>query len=394
MSHRPPMLPPERYLFDIESRWPELGRLVDRAKELDAENRERFGGSPAEGSGTWLSVLSASYAYAKGFVPEEAANPDGTVDASRLPGGSLASCIEAAVAAHAIPDVDDVSLYDAWPSWKAVYRFDEELACELAGSGWADGVPCSDLDRLPAECLYVQAPIMATANLLAARKEGMGRFVGGSPVKCDGFFAWKSDLWLDRRGGRRSVRNLCLRFVTAGGESAGEVLLSLDLDSLEDAIAEDVRYFASQGADPWLEAAFRDQHADLARRACSLLLYLASFSPEIRPAGKTCRQRKAAGSERVGGAELFDVGFEIGSAIRSYRIAGEHRAGAGGRVRPHVRRGYFHHYWTGPRERREKVLRWIHPLVVNEGGGDLATTVRNVPATGVPPCRICERGDR
>lgn len=41
MSHRPPMLPPERYLFDIESRWPELGRFVDRAKELDAENRER-----------------------------------------------------------------------------------------------------------------------------------------------------------------------------------------------------------------------------------------------------------------------------------------------------------------------------------------------------------------
>mgnify|MGYP007110102787 CR=1 FL=1 len=46
MSHRPPMLPPERYLFDIESRWLELGRFIDRAKKLDVENRERFGGGP------------------------------------------------------------------------------------------------------------------------------------------------------------------------------------------------------------------------------------------------------------------------------------------------------------------------------------------------------------
>lgn len=379
MSSRPPMIAPERYLHDIESRWPGLDQTIETAKSLMCKGIDARG-VRRQAPFDWVGIVAANQAYAGGFLPETAVRADGSIDPSALPPGGLGLCLDAAEAAETATSFDDTVLYDMWPSWKVVYRFDPDLAEELMESRWAAGTPCSDFEKLPAGCFYVQAPMTVTANLGSAKREGIGRFSGGTPMVCDGFFVWVCPIWIERAGKREIVKNLCMRFVTRRGLSAGMLSASLDLGELEDAIAEDVSYFTPPGTDPGSDAvrAFSDHQTDLARRACSLLLYLASVQTDVRSGGKTKRQRKAPRSKHVGEVELVDVGLAIGSAIRAYRDEKGGSGGSGGSMRPHVRRGHFHHYWIGSRADPERVLKWIHPVIVKGGKGKPTATIHEV----------------
>jgi hypothetical protein len=63
-------------------------------------------------------------------------------------------------------------------------------------------------------------------------------------------------------------------------------------------------------------------------------------------------------------ATIHECGFEWTDAYRKYRQATESRH-LGGSVRPHVRRGHYHHFWTGPRDGERKLIcHWIPPTLV------------------------------
>lgn len=69
------------------------------------------------------------------------------------------------------------------------------------------------------------------------------------------------------------------------------------------------------------------------------------------------------------------MGFRTGSILRSRKVnyARSVSNNVNGRTppRPHLRRGHWHHYWTGPKicpESRNLVLRWVAPVAV--GGAD------------------------
>lgn len=114
--------------------------------------------------------------------------------------------------------------------------------------------------------------------------------------------------------------------------------------------------------------------------ALPLLLYLCAQNceneenPEQK---KIYRPRSASASIKDAQREIkkFDVGYRIGAAIVAHQTKktttgadGEdvrERSGTSAPKSAHVRRGHYHHFWTGPRSDRKLILKWVNPSFIN-----------------------------
>ena len=93
-------------------------------------------------------------------------------------------------------------------------------------------------------------------------------------------------------------------------------------------------------------------------------------------------QKNQSRKSRQTDCTVHDVGFRIAPQLAEVRRVYEHERqdGETGRhVAPHVRRGHWHGYWTGPREKPTGLeIKWIAPTVVNASRGELGGTVHEV----------------
>ena len=123
----------------------------------------------------------------------------------------------------------------------------------------------------------------------------------------------------------------------------------------------------------------------LLEQLVALVLYLCSDTPDFA----TIRVPLRAGRHRSARvdieADVVDVGFRIGAALRSAtgRTARDDEPGAptGVRTAPHIRKAHFHLYWYGPRDQPEQKtakIKWLAPIAVNIDLADIPPTVRQV----------------
>ena len=116
----------------------------------------------------------------------------------------------------------------------------------------------------------------------------------------------------------------------------------------------------------------------LVKKALSLVLYVCSDEAEIRDRDAPDwepsfpRPKVTKGVERLFPADrnrTVKVGRELGAMLREGTAKSEPSAPTGRSVRPHMRRGHWHGFWTGPRkENRDQqkfVLKWLPPLFVH-----------------------------
>lgn len=113
------------------------------------------------------------------------------------------------------------------------------------------------------------------------------------------------------------------------------------------------------------------------------LLYISSKEADVRTV--YVPQKKQSRKSRQTDCTVHDVGFRIAPQLAEVRRVYEHEAkgqdgGKTGRhVAPHVRRGHWHGYWTGPRENPTGLeIKWVAPTVVNASRGELEGTVHEV----------------
>ena len=132
---------------------------------------------------------------------------------------------------------------------------------------------------------------------------------------------------------------------------------------------------------------------ELLQKTLQLVLYLCAENAELVPEpSATGRESTPAlknvvtRKDRYSDIRRWDVGVRIGAAIRKYRsdvkiensassieeVESKERTGHAS-PRPHMRRGHWHHFWTGARKDAERklVLRWIPPTFI---GKDVDTT--------------------
>ena len=116
----------------------------------------------------------------------------------------------------------------------------------------------------------------------------------------------------------------------------------------------------------------------LVKKALSLVLYICSDDAEIRDRDTPDwepgfpRSKVTKGRERLFPADrnrIVDVGKELGVMLREGATQDKQSVPTGRTVRPHMRRGHWHGFWTGPRkvnrDQQKLVLKWLPPLFVH-----------------------------
>lgn len=258
-------------------------------------------------------------------------------------------------------ELSQVAAAANWRLTRGIYRFHPELRRALTQTPVEDVSP-EVLLRLPEWCVYVDL-------------DGGERFATSQTV---GFYAY-----VDWRPGKTPM----LRLLTVDGslsELQGFICeLPLQHRTLAEAWSEMAK--VAQG----LEADAESKWRSALQIYLPLLVYLVSHEPDIgHRRDSERRPQRQRPARDAGGPNWWEVGYRVGAVLGRAPARGPASAvggtGSGRSPAPHVRRGHYHLYWTGP-GRQEPQVRWLHPMLVGDRDGhELPPTIRRVDGQSGP----------
>lgn len=244
-----------------------------------------------------------------------------------------------------------------WRLSKEVYQLDPDFAQLLFEQTNDLDIPSEIFLQLPYPCFYIEVPDL---------------FFGAKPIH--GFFV---NLEYDVNNGDRELQ---LYFLYQDGTGFG---YPIHID--EHTISDNMAHVAKEALynsrnDKFIQAqtyqAIQETDAlqELLLKALQVVLYILASNAEIVPNSEQSfiTKRGATIKDKYSEIRKWDVGIRIGAAIRQKSASvekGESTKTASGHSspRPHMRRGHWHHYWTGPRnvsENRRLILKWLSPMAV------------------------------
>lgn len=245
-----------------------------------------------------------------------------------------------------------------WRINKEVYVVDPDLAQVLYEQGDDLEIPGEFLLKLPYSAFYIEAP---------------GLSIGEST-----YHGFVVHLEFDVNNGDQELRFL---YIPTGDKDA-TVGLPLHIDegtisaSLNHMWNEILANTADEGQSP-LEGLKPPREAfDILKKSLQLILYILASNAEIVPdqEQKTITKRSPLViRDQYREIRKWDVGFYTGAAIRRLRESGtdsDNAVKTGGlhaSPRPHLRRGHWHHFWTGPKNepmQRKLILKWVSPVAI------------------------------
>ena len=267
---------------------------------------------------------------------------------------------------------DDLPWIARWHACRQVYRIDGTVAQALTEQELDGDLPVDVLYRMPYPIIYVDSRV---------------------PVSCqtttrwaDGFFAY-----LDRD----FLGELDMTFVylMEDGTRARMSLVVEEGATLESCLAHieevDDKLTELMGKE-MVKNTLSDPDELACLRYCAtvslnLLLFVLSAengAETIYTPPKVSKGQKVG--KRTNTETVRMLGAKIGSAIGAARRVGypSHRGTGERTVAPHVRRAHWQSFWVGRRKGREDgkfgdelVVKWIPPIPVNQGAGEVTETV-------------------
>lgn len=287
-----------------------------------------------------------------------------------------------AVTMGSVPDTFDnriVSVHDAqivmaiapWRLSKEVFVMDTEMQELLFEQ--ADDLKLNPelLLHLPYACFYIQFASGTIFHDIAYH----GVFV---------HLEYDSD---------REERELRLLYLTESGETIG-VPIHIDAKTIEDSIQmvgeeayrnlpEDKYEFRKALLE---ETESRQQTAYFYKQTLQLVLYLCAQNADITPSSEQTfyTRRSSILKDRYAEIRKWNVGVRIGSAVRAHRSIANSQKKSGtthASPRPHIRRGHWHHFWTGSKTdqgARKLVLKWVAPTFVSVSVEEAPVTLHPV----------------
>lgn len=138
------------------------------------------------------------------------------------------------------------------------------------------------------------------------------------------------------------------------------------------------------------ERSGRDSAVQLLQFASQVVMYLCACNAEITPDPEQksiTRRTPGVIKDRYAEVCKWDVGFRFGATVRAQQQApatenSVSRHGSHTAKRPHMRRGHWHHFWTGPMDSaqdRKLVLKWLPPIFVGSSqDGEMPVTLHKV----------------
>ena len=238
------------------------------------------------------------------------------------------------------------SALSKWRLTKQIFEFDDELSTILMETDKLDDeIPSEIVDHLVYDCFYVKLPDkFITCKTL---KNNQGEF---TDMVMDGFFYQVID---------KSIIFVIL-FTTGHSQSMGFDIY--DNATLKECIDKHMQV----SPDVYKTLNFFIQ----------IVLYLCADNADIEEnyvQKQTYKKPKDVSKPKDKFTELrkWDVGYRYGAAVKKVRKQQDQsfsgHEGSHARKRTHVRKGHWHHFWSGSKKDGERILslKWVSPVVVN-----------------------------
>lgn len=238
-----------------------------------------------------------------------------------------------------------------WRYSRSIYKFDPDVYRELIATPFSGELPGEVLLRLPEWSIFVEMQDESVSGFFASLE-----YVSEGKVE--------------------------LRFVFCAGDRMIPFYINLSAATIEKSFEESLmEYEKVAGGSDKVKAEYAEllgEDLSLLKKAVSLVLYVCSDEAEIRDRDAPDwepsfpRPKVTKGEERLFPADrnrVVDVGRELGAMLREGATKSEPSAPTGRTVRPHLRRGHWHGFWTGKRkENRDQqkfFLKWLPPVFVH-----------------------------
>lgn len=261
---------------------------------------------------------------------------------------------------NAVFDAGLMAALAPWRLYKQIFEFAYETEELLLSQRDDCKIPIETLQNLPYPCIYIRT-----------------RTING----LDGFFV---HIEHDTKDGRKELR---LTLVGDNGEYYPIMIHLVPngtlLDGIKSAKAESARVSKTLGdviARRFEKEGERlEDLMVLAAPLVQLVLYICAqnkeveLDPDQEKIYRAPKEKKHI-KDKYSEIRMFNCGEEIAQQIRrSYRQgqvnytylkdAGD--SGSGTPKRPHVRRGHWHHYWTGKADDKKIILKWQPPTFIH-----------------------------
>lgn len=289
----------------------------------------------------------------------------------------------------------EMEVLEYWEGSKQVYRVNNGLWDEMSIDE-AEELPMSLLSRLPYDCLFIQHRETIEHSIIED--------IGSGVIEREGYFCFRDGegfhiAVLNSRVDVGEGSNHLSYFSAAASnniipmpitlddyKSVGDCMADITMDMLErieSVKAMTLRPLRNDDIElsSWLMGEAMGV-SDLGK-ILGTLMYISSKEADVRTV--YVPQKNQSRKSRQTDCTVHDVGFRIAPQLAEVRRVYEHEAkgqdgGTTGRhVAPHVRRGHWHGYWTGPRENPTGLeIKWVAPTIVNGSRGELEGTVHEV----------------
>lgn len=257
-----------------------------------------------------------------------------------------------------------------WRLNKEVYVIDEDLKKLLFEQEADLDVPDEILLHLPYPSFYVETPNTYFYN-----------------DKIHGFFV---ALEYDVNNGEKELKPV---FVTEDGDvfsfsiHIGAKSIHESFDLLNKEAIENTRTPLEK------ELVFRsmqysEENKKFLKQILQVILYILAQNAEITPSSEQAMYTRRGKTIKDKYSEIrkWDVGVRVGAAIRQQKAKEqsrqkEYKESEHQSPRPHMRRGHWHHFWTGPKtkpEERKLILKWLSPMTVAANPDDTPIVLHKV----------------
>lgn len=317
------MIRPEQHLINAKRDYPELTQMIDMFRESRGKDLPKWASYCFLPMAAWYSIVSNTKNQGRPLLD--------------------------------IALMQELQLLAACGTWrysKGVYKFDDELYRAVISSEVSGNLPSQVLMRLPEWCIYVETQEMNVFD-----------------NACYGFWTW---LEQDQNHGHTELR--ILLDLEDGFTSVPLHLGDWDLKAAVQKYLDEAGYQAAKLGKDWSQS--EDDISGISHDIMpivSLILFICSESPDItnlespenqpsRPqAKKTKKGWRLFPADKV---KNWSVGSRYGEMFR--RDIHEYQSTSGRTVKPHLRRGHYHTYWTGKRgsDEQKAVLKFVMPMIV------------------------------
>lgn len=246
-----------------------------------------------------------------------------------------------------------VAVLAPWRLSKEVYIIDPDLKELLFEQDGDLDIPDEILLQLPYQCFYVELP-----DTYYGKDKIHGFFVS---LEYD-VNTHDKELRLTLLAENGNLFNMPIHIGTKSIEENMEIITKQAHKNANDPLSKRAALVGMQ---------YTKELSEFPKKIIQVVLYILAQNAEITPNSEQAIVTKRGQTVKDKYSEIrkWDVGVRIGAAIRQQkaREQAETESGTHNSPRPHMRRGHWHHFWTGPKaqpENRKLILKWLSPMAV------------------------------